>query len=162
MIGPLFDVFTGAMFIFSCCKISKIFANQERDDPPWLAFYGNGLASWPGWLDMVNAGWIVSIRSKIFLQMELINVPSNRLPFYAGSPLHIISSLFIFFFLFQNAILNKMLKLGFWNFRPIFLQMQFSLVATFFSLVLIICLSGYLILTLSHEFLTFILFNIWR
>ena len=147
---------------FFFCKNFKICAIQERDDPPWLAFYGNGLASWPGWLDMVNAGWIVSIRSKIFLQMELINVPSNRLPFYAGSPLHIISSLFIFFFLFQNAILNKMLKLGFWNFRPIFLQMQFSLVATFFSLVLIICLSGYLILTLSHEFLTFILFNIWR
>ena len=147
---------------FFFCKNSNICAIQERDDPPWLAFYGNGLASWPGWLDMVNAGWIGSIRSKIFFQMELINVPSNRLPFYAGSPLHIISSLFIFFCLFQNAILNKMLKLGFWNFRPIFLKMQFSLVATFFSLVLIICLSWYLILTLSHEFLTFILFNIWR
>ena len=36
--------------------------------------------------------------------------------------------------LFQNAILRKMLKLGFWNFKPIFLKIQFSLVATFFFL----------------------------
>ena len=77
-------------------------------------------------------------------------VPSNRLSFYLGSLLHIISSLFIHFFLFQNAILHKMLKLGFWNFKPIFLRMQFSLVATFFSLVLVISLSWYFHLTISY------------
>ena len=53
--------------------------------------------------------------------------------FYLGSLLHIISSLLSHFCLFQNAILHKMLKLGFWNFRPIFLRMQFAVVATFFS-----------------------------
>ena len=68
MIGPLFDMFTGAMIVFFC-KNSEICAIQERDDPPWLAFYGNGLASWPS---MVDAGWIGSNRSKIFFQMELI------------------------------------------------------------------------------------------
>ena len=75
-------------------------------------------------------------------------VPSNRLSFYLGSLLHIISSLFIHFFLFQNAILHKMLKLGFWNFKPVFLRMQFLLVSTFFSLVLVISLSWYFHLTL--------------
>ena len=59
-------------------------------------------------------------------------VPSNRLPFDLGISFHIISSLFSPFCLFQNAILHKMLKPGFWNFRPIFLRIQFSLVATFF------------------------------
>ena len=59
-------------------------------------------------------------------------VPTNRLPFDLGISFHIISSLFSLFCLFQNAILHKMLKLGFWNFRPIFLRIQFSLVATFF------------------------------
>ena len=52
--------------------------------------------------------------------------------------------------LFQNAILHKMLKLGFWNFKSIFLRMQFSLVATFFSLVLVISLSWYFHLTISY------------
>ena len=89
-------------------------------------------------------------------------VPSNRLPFYLGNPLHIISSLVSQVCLFQDAILHKMLKLGFWNFKLIFLRIEFSLVATFFSLVLVICLSWYLHLTLCHLFLTFISLKIWR
>ena len=40
--------------------------------------------------------------------------------------------------------------------------MQFSLVQTYFSLVLVICLSWYLHLKLSHDLLTLISFNIWR
>ena len=47
-------------------------------------------------------------------------------------PLHVISSLFSHFCLFQNANLRKITKLGFWNFKSIFLRIQFSLVATFF------------------------------
>ena len=69
------------------------------------------------------------------------DVPSNRLTFYLASPLHIISSLFNHFCLFQNAILHKLLKLGFLNFKPIFLRTQFSLLATFFYLVLLISFS---------------------
>ena len=70
--------------------------------------------------------------------------PIKHLPFYLGSPLHVISSLFDHFCLFQNAILRKILKLGFSNFKPIFLRIQFSLGATiFFSsfgyLFLVIC-----------------------
>ena len=77
-------------------------------------------------------------------------VPSNRLSFYLGSPLHIISSLFSHFCLFQNAILHKMLKLGFWNFKPTFLRIQFSLAAKFFSLVSLISLSWYFHLKTSY------------
>ena len=54
------------------------------------------------------------------------------------------------------------LKQMFWNFKPIFLRMQFSLIATFFSLLLVIFLSWNLHLKLSHVFLTIISFNIWR
>ena len=43
-----------------------------------------------------------------------------------------------------------------------FLRMQFSLVATYFSVVLVIYLRWFLHLKLSHEFFTFISFNIWR
>ena len=51
----------------------------------------------------------------------------------------------------------------FWNFKLIFVRMQFSLVATlFFSLVLVICLSWYLHLKLSHDLLTLVSFNVWR
>ena len=77
-------------------------------------------------------------------------VPSSSLSFYLGSLLHIISSLLSHFCLFQNAILHKMFKLGFWNFKPIFLRMQFLLIATFFSLVLVISLSWYFHPTVSY------------
>ena len=77
-------------------------------------------------------------------------VPSNRLSFYLGCPLHIISPLFSQFCLFQNAILHKMLKLRSWNFKPIFLRKQFSLVATFFCLVFAMSLSWYMNLTISY------------
>ena len=52
--------------------------------------------------------------------------------------------------------------LRFWNFKPSFLRMQFLLAAIFFSLVLVICLSWYLQLKLSHDPLTRVSFNIWR
>ena len=47
-------------------------------------------------------------------------VPPNWVLFYLGNPLHIISSSLSKFFLFHNAILHKILKLGFWHFKPAF------------------------------------------
>ena len=76
--------------------------------------------------------------------------PSDRLPFYLGIPLHVISSLFSHFCLFQNAIFRKLLEPGFWNFKPIFLRMQFSLVAKKFSVVLVISFRWYFHLTVSY------------
>ena len=70
-----------------------------------------------------------------------------------------LSDRIVYFCLFQNAILHsfearilKMLSPFFWEYSFIFI----------FSLLLVICLSRHLHLKLSHEFLTFILFNIWR
>ena len=89
-------------------------------------------------------------------------VPPNRLYFYLGRSLHRISSLISYFCLIRKAILQKNLKVRFSNFRLIYFRMQFSLVATFFSLVLVIGLSWYLHLKLSHDILTLVSFNIWR
>ena len=111
------------------------------------------------WLGMLNASWLDSMRSETFLQIQF---PQNKLPFYLGRPIHVISSLFSHFCLFQNAILHKMLKIGFWIFISIFLKMQFSLVAISSSLVLVVCLTWYLHFKLSHELLTFISFNILK
>ena len=60
-------------------------------------------------------------------------VPLNRLSFYLGSWLHIISSLFSHFCLLQNVILHEMLKLEFWKFKLIFLRMQFYWLQLFVS-----------------------------
>ena len=54
------------------------------------------------------------------------------------------------------------LKLRFWNFKPVFLWMQFSLAATFFLYFWLSAWVEIYILKLSHGFLTFISFNIWR
>ena len=126
--------------------------NRKRiilSGPPRLGFYGSGLASlhagWGWWMQAESVPSDQKFSCKWNLSFFKA-VPSNRLSFYLGSPLHIINH----FCLFQNAILHKILKLGFWNFKPIFLRMQFSLVATFFSLVLVISLSWYLHLTISY------------
>ena len=147
MIGPLLDVFTGAMFIFSSVK----FLNMSKPRTGWPTSIGI-LWNWASNGEcrlMLNADWgwwmqadLVPSDQKFSCKWNLSffkAVPSNRLSFYLGSPLHIISH----FCLIQSAIFYKLLKLGFWNCKPIFLRMQFSLVATFFSLVLIISLSWY-------------------
>ena len=110
------------------CKTRTTFYLFWQADPPGLPFYGSVLA-------FLRAGWEWWIQA-------------GSVPFYLGSPLHIISSLFSHFYLFQNSIFQNMLKLGFWNFKPIFFRMQFSLVANFFYVVLVIWLSWYMHLKL--------------
>ena len=124
--------------------------NRKRiilSGPPRVGFYGSGLASlhagWGWWMQAESVPSDQKFSCKWNLSFFKA-VPSNRLSFLLGSPLHIISSLFSHFCLFQNAVLQKILKLG------------------FLSLVLVISLSWYLHLTVSHEFLTFISFDIWR
>ena len=157
MIGPLFDMFTGAMFIFSSVK----FLNMSKPRTGWPTSIGI-LWNWASNGEcrlMLNADWrwwmqtdSVPSDQKFSCKWNLSffkAVPSYRQSFHLGSPLHIISSSLSHFCLIQCAILHKLLKLGFWNFKPIFLRMQFSLVATFFSLVLIISLSWYFHLPIS-------------
>ena len=123
--------------LFFFCEIPKYVLSKHLwwAGPPGLAFYGSGLACLLSWLDMINAGWLSSMQSEFCCKWNLSffkAVPPSRLLFYLGIPLHIISSLFSHYCLFQNAILHEMLMLEFWNFIPIFLKMQFSLIATFF------------------------------
>ena len=51
------------------------------------------------WLGILNAGWLCSMRSGIFLQMKFIIflVCPTKLPFFLGTLFHIISSLFSHF-----------------------------------------------------------------
>ena len=65
------------------------------------------------------------------------------------------------FAILKYAILQKVLNLGFQDFKPIVLRMYFLSVATFFSQVMVICLPWYLYF--KDASLGFnILFNIWR
>ena len=135
MIGPLFDMFTGAMFIFSSVK----FRNMCKPRTGWPTSIGIlwKWASKPTELAGDSECRLTRFHQiRNFLANEIYHFsrPSHQtgLSFNQSSLLHIISSLFSHFCLFQTAILHKMLKLGFWNFKPIFLRMQFSLVATFF------------------------------
>ena len=153
MVGPLFDIFTGAMLIFS----SLIFLNMCKPRTGWTTSTKIlwELASKPveppgdGECRLTRFHSIRNFLAIFFLSF-FKTVPLNRLSFYLDSPLHIISSLFSHFYLFHNAILHKILKLGFWNFKSIFLRMQCLLVVTFFSLVLVINLSWYFHLTISY------------
>ena len=110
-----------------------------------LAFYGKGPAHLPSWLGMMNTGWLSSMRSEVPLQMKFIifqGCPTKRGASLLGQPAAYNQFLIQLVLLVQNAILHKMLKLEFWNFKPIFLRMhsgmQFSLVATFIFLILVI------------------------
>ena len=132
------SIFFSVTFV-DMCKLRTSLYHLRWVGPSRLAFYG----SEPGWLGMVNAGWICSIQSKVFWQRDLSffkTVSPKRLRFYLRSFLNIIS------FLFNHLCL---------------LWIQFSLVAALFSSFSIF-LSWYLHLKLSPEFLTFISFNIWR
>ena len=51
-----------------CCHIYFFFCEVSK----YVRFYGSGLASLSSWLGMVNAGWLGSIQSEIFLQMKFI------------------------------------------------------------------------------------------
>ena len=130
-----FDMFTAAKFFFSArflniCKPGTTFYFMRWVGLPEFELYESGPGHLPGWLGMVKAGWIGSMWSEIFSQMKFIVFP--RCPTYLASQLHIISSLFSDFCLFQNIF--------------------------FFSCGL----SWYLHLKLFNEGLTFISFNIWR
>ena len=55
----------------------------------------------------VNAGWFGSMQSEIFFEMKFIIFQgcfTKQAAFYLGSLLHIISSLFSHFSLFENSI----------------------------------------------------------
>ena len=98
-------MFTASIFIFFSGEFLNVCKPRTTTNPIWqpcppgLAFYGSGLVCLPSWLGVTNAGWLCSMRSEIFLQMKFIIFQGypTKLPFYLGSLLHIISSLFSHF-----------------------------------------------------------------
>ena len=144
------------------CKPRTIIYLFCRACLPGLAFYGSVVKYLLSRIGMVNAGWLTSIYQKFSCEWNLSffkAVPPVMLPFYLGSPLHLISSLFSHFCLYQNSIPHKMLKLGFEILSPFFSECTFQLLATSLPLVLVIYLSWYFYLKLSVKFISF---NIWR
>ena len=112
---------------------------------------------------MVNVGWPHGIRS--FLANEICHF--SRLSHQTGciftwTALSIESDLYSVTFACSGRLFCKSVWRQGLKFKLIFLRMQFSLAPTFFSLVLVICLSWYLHLKLSHDLLTLVSFNIWR
>ena len=105
MIYLNFKILTAAMSIIFFAKFAK---NNLLLYSMGLQFYGLQFYGWWKQKFIIFAGY----------------------PFIRAVPLkrafHIIN-------LLQNAILHKVLKLGFWNFKPIFLRMLFLLAATFLS-----------------------------
>ena len=94
-------MFTAAMFVFfweilKCVQAYNNNISLWKPGPHGLAFYGSGLVCLPSWLGMVNVGWLCSMLSEFFLQIKFITFQGcpTKLPFYLGSLLHIISSLF--------------------------------------------------------------------
>ena len=134
MIGLLFDMFTVAMFFLRDSYICI-----HWDGKCWLARF-HAIRNF--------------LASGIYHLSRLSHQTGCLFTWEAPAPYNQL--------LIQPLLLVPECYLGFWNFKPIYLKMQFSLIATLFSLLLVICLSWYLHLELSHEFLTFISFYIWR
>ena len=81
--------FTVAMFIFSSVRFLNMCTSQKQAGLHRFGFYGGGLAYLQSWLGMVNADWLGSIRSEIFLQMKYIifqGCPVKQAVYLPGQP----------------------------------------------------------------------------
>ena len=87
------------IFLQNVCKPRTTTFPLWQPSSPELTFYGSELANLPSRLGIVNADWLCSMRSEIFLQMKSIIFQGclTKLAFYLGSLIHIISSLFSHF-----------------------------------------------------------------
>ena len=142
MIGPFeFDMFTAAMFVCFSVRFLNMRKPRTTFHILWwtglsgLEFYGSGPACLLNWLGMVNADWLGSMRSEIFLQMKSIifqGFLTKQAAFLPGQPAPYNQLLIQALLLIPECCFHNMLKQGFWNFKSIFLRMQFSLVATIF------------------------------
>ena len=142
MIGPFkfCHIYCCHVYFFSTrflnmCKVRTTFYLLWQAGPPGLGFYGSGPAHSQSWLGMVNVGRLGFMQSEIFMKMKFIifqDCPTKQAAFLPRQ-LAPYNQLLIQLCLFQNVISHKMFKFVPWNFKPIFLRMQFSLVARLFS-----------------------------
>ena len=119
-------------------------------------------------LPFVHSGpqntWILevqAVRSEFCLvRFRNIHIKESKKPrfTFSSSWEPNLSDVMVYVCLFQNAILHKVKARALKFYGHFFSEWM---VATFFGLLLVICFSWNLHLKLSHEFLTFISFNIW-
>ena len=82
--------------LLNACKTITTLYPLWQPSPPGLAFYGIGPACLPIWLGIVNAGWLLFMRSGLSCKWNLSffkTVSPQRVPFYLISLLHRIRSL---------------------------------------------------------------------
>ena len=131
-LGPDCHVYLFSARFLNMCMPRTTFYLLWQACPPGLAFHGSGLACLLNWLGMMHVGWQMKFIICKWNLSFFKAAPPNRLHSYLGNSLHRISTIFSYFCLFRKAILQRYLKIKFWNFKLIFLRMQFSLAATFF------------------------------
>ena len=110
------------------CKPRATFYLLWQAGPHGLVFYGKGLTCLPRWFVLANTGCVGSLRSDIFLQIRFIifqDCPTKQAAFSPEQLAPYNQLLIQPTLLFQSVILHKMLKLGFWNFKLIFLDAVF-------------------------------------
>ena len=132
-----------------------------------IRIYGSELTHLPSCLRMVNAGWVSSMKWEIFSQMKFIIF--QKLSHKIGCIIILSWQLVSYnqlliqsFLLLSECCFAKKFEARVLNVYGHFSQNAVIIRCNIFSLVLVICLRWYLHLKLSHEFLTFISFNIWR
>ena len=96
MSGPLrfCHVYCRHVYFFSArfrkmCKLRTTFYLLWQAGPSGLAYYGIGPARLPNWLGMMNARWLDSTWSEIFLQIKFIifqGCPTKQATFISGQP----------------------------------------------------------------------------
>ena len=115
-------VFVLVFLLFFFCEISKVqVLSRSMSWSTWIKTICKYASPLTGLAGDVKTGWRSSMLWEIFFQIKFVIFAGC--PTYLASPLHIISYLFSHFCLFQNAILLKMLNLGFSNFKPTFIRM---------------------------------------
>ena len=101
----------------------------------------------------------IRILSRLFPVAYTLRKVKNQVLLFLSSWEPNLSDLMVYFCQLQNAILHSV-EASFEIFSPFLSECSFH--CDIFSLLLVICLSWNLHVKLSHEFLTFISFNIWR
>ena len=136
---------------FCIWKLPKFIFMGSSFRPFWSAKY----------LNFGGVSCEIRILSRLFPVAYTLRKVKNQVLLFLSSWEPNLSDLMVYFCLFQNAILYKV-EDRVLTFLTHFPQNAVFIACNIFSVLFVICLSWNLRLKLSHEFLTFISFNIWR
>ena len=113
--------FLSVIFIF----VFQNWQNSFSSGPP---FIHSGLQNT---LNFGSVSCVIRILSRLIQETCTLRKVKNQVLLFLLSWEPNLPDFIVYFCLFQNAILHRV-EARFWNFKPIFLRMQFSLVAIFF------------------------------